>query len=131
MTTTVLVVDDEADVMLTYRIVLQTAGYDVVEASTGEEALTILDHTTPDAMILDLRLPGIDGWQVLTTLRHDGLLSDIPIFIASANTQPQDQSRADDLGCAGMLTKPFNTEELRKALANLFSKDRPGENPNF
>jgi CheY-like chemotaxis protein len=121
MTDTVLVVDDEADIRLMYRIVLQTAGYEVIEASTGEDALSILDQTVPDAMILDLWLPGIDGWDVLALLRLSGALSDTPIFIASANAQPGQQARADELGCAEMFTKPFSAEKLRDSLTRVLA----------
>jgi two-component system cell cycle response regulator/two-component system cell cycle response regulator DivK len=121
MSGTVLVVEDEADVMLTYRIILQTAGYDVVEATTGEEALSILDQLVPDAMILDLRLPGIDGWQVLATIRLAGLLATTPIVIASANALPGQQARADELGCAEVFTKPFSAETLLVTLARVLA----------
>ena len=116
MNATVLVVEDEADVMLTFRIILQTAGYRVVEASTGEEALLILDNLVPDAMILDLRLPGIDGWEVLAVIRQTGLLPKTPIVIASAHAHPDQRRRAEQLGCTAMFTKPFSAEELRHTL---------------
>ena len=74
---TILVVEDEPDLMLTFRIVLQTAGYVVIKASTGEDALFAIETVVPDAVILDLRLPGIDGWQVLAAIRQvaQGLVS--------------------------------------------------------
>ena len=116
MSATVLVVEDEADVMLTFRVVLQTAGYRVIEASTGEEALSILDNLVPDAMVLDLLLPGMDGWQVLAAVRQAGLLPHTPIVIASANTHPDQRRRAKQFGCTAVFTKPFSAEELRRTL---------------
>ncbi len=116
-----LVVEDEIDVMLTFRIVLQTAGHDVVEASTGEEALEILETLVPDAVILDLLLPGIDGWAVLARIRESDLLGSVPVVIASANADPGQQARAEQFGCAAMFTKPFSAEALRATLDKALS----------
>jgi CheY-like chemotaxis protein len=113
---TILVVEDEPDLMLTFRIVLQTAGYVVIKASTGEDALSAIETVVPDAVILDLRLPGIDGWQVLAAIRQVDLLRNTPIVIASANAEAGERLRAQELGCAEMLTKPFSAEELRDTL---------------
>ena len=113
---TILVVEDEPDLMLTFRIVLQTAGYVVIKAPTGEDALSAIETVVPDAVILDLRLPGIDGWQVLVAIRQVDLLRNTPIVIASANAERGERLRAQELGCAEMLTKPFSAEELRDTL---------------
>jgi CheY-like chemotaxis protein len=113
---TILVVEDEPDLMLTFRIVLQTAGYVVIQASTGEDALSAIQTVVPDAVIIDLRLPGIDGWQVLAAIRQVDLLRNTPIVIASANAEAGERLRAEQLGCAEMLTKPFSAEELRGTL---------------
>ncbi len=124
----VLVVEDEPDLMLTFRIVLKTAGYMVIDASTGEEALSALETVVPDAIILDLRLPGIDGWQVLAAIRQADLLPETPIVIASANAAADERSKAFEFGCAEMLTKPFGAEELRTTLDRvLVAARRPHE----
>ena len=96
---TILVVEDEPDLMLTFRIVLQTAGYVVIKASTGEDALSAIETVVPDAVILDLRLPGIDGWQVLAAIRRVDLFRNTPIVIASANAEAGErlESRATRL----------------------------------
>jgi CheY-like chemotaxis protein len=125
MTQSVLVVEDEVDVMLTFRIILQTAGYAVIEASTGEDALTVLESTVPAAMILDLRLPGIDGWQVLATVRRLGLLQESPIMIASANAETEQRRRAAELGCEEMFIKPFSAEELLRTLSRVLAPTGP------
>jgi CheY-like chemotaxis protein len=113
---TILVVEDEPDLMLTFRIILQTSGYVVIKASTGEDALSAIETVVPDAVILDLRLPGIDGWQVLAAIRRADLFRNTPIVIASANAEAGERLRAEQLGCAEMLTKPFSAEELRGTL---------------
>ena len=119
MSDTVLVVEDEPDLMLTFRIILQTAGYSVIGASTGEDALSILETVVPDAVVLDLRLPGIDGWQVLAEIRRGNLLPDTPIVIASASAEPDQRLRAFELDCFEMLAKPFSAEDLRRTLCRL------------
>jgi CheY-like chemotaxis protein len=88
----------------------------VIKASTGEDALFAIETVVPDAVILDLRLPGIDGWQVLAAIRQVDLLRNTPIVIASANAEAGERLRAQELGCAEMLTKPFSAEELRDTL---------------
>src|SRR5882757_1977944 len=79
----VLIVDDEPDVRLIARVVLTSAGYDVIEASSGEEALAALsDDVLPDAVLLDIRMPGIDGWETLRRLRADKSALPVVIFTA-------------------------------------------------
>src|SRR3979411_2113173 len=76
----VLVVDDEADVRLIARLVLTSAGYDVIEAESGEAALAHLEgDQRPDAVLLDVRMRGIDGWETLRRLRNDPSASDLPV----------------------------------------------------
>jgi CheY-like chemotaxis protein len=117
----VLVIEDEPDIMLTFRIILQTAGYLVIEAPTGEDALSTIEWMVPDAIILDLQLPGIDGWQVLETIQEQGLVPNTPIIIASANAEPDQHSRAGELGCFEVFSKPFSAEALRETLARVTS----------
>jgi len=121
MSATVLVVEDEADVMLTFRIVLQTAGYKVVEACTGEDALALLESFVPDAMIVDLRLPGIDGWQVLASIRQAGLLAHTPHHRVS-----QRQPRPANKGRPVRLRRPFHQTVQRRALAANARAGPPG-----
>jgi len=114
----VLVVDDESDVLLSLRIVLETAGYEVFEATSGEEALEMLGETEPDLVVLDIVLPGIDGWEVLDEVRGR---TDIPVILASANAHPGLRERAERSGCKALFTKPFSAEELRRTVARILS----------
>jgi CheY-like chemotaxis protein len=100
------------------RIVLETAGYEVFEATTGEEALEMLGETEPDLIVLDIVLPGIDGWRVLETVRES---VDIPVILASANAHPGLRERAEQSGCRALFTKPFSAEELRRTVARILS----------
>jgi OmpR family response regulator RpaB len=115
----ILVVDDEADVLLSLRIVLETAGYDVLEAASGEEALEVFDNEQPDLVVLDIVLPGIDGWAVLDAVRAR---SDTPVILASANADPGLRERAQASGAATLFTKPFGAEDLRRMVGRLLSR---------
>jgi CheY-like chemotaxis protein len=122
---TVLVIEDESDIRLTYRILLETAGYLVVEASTGEFALSIVRTFAPDLIILDLQLSDVDGWQVLEELRREQILPWTPIVIASANAGPDVLSDAIPFGCTEVFTKPFSSEELLATLTRLMNRRDP------
>jgi CheY-like chemotaxis protein len=108
----VLVVDDEGDIRMSVRLALQLAGYEVVEAATGEEAVRCVVEQSPDAVLLDLRLPDIDGWTVLERLEELGRFPQVPVVIGSADAAPASRHRALDAGCAGYLVKPFEPDAL-------------------
>lgn len=109
----ILHVDDAADIRLLVRAVLQRAGHDVLEADSGTAALSQLDgDELPDAVILDIQMPGVDGWETLSALRQHPRALDLPVLVCSVKAAAQDTSRAWMLGCDGYLTKPFNIADL-------------------
>lgn len=112
-------VDDEADLLFTVRLALEVAGYRVLGASTGESALRLIEERDPDAIILDIRLPDIDGLEVLRRLREGGHASRVVVLSAHAGEAVQAQARA--LGCDVYLTKPFSPEELRRTIDKLLA----------
>ncbi|MCC6191208.1 MAG: response regulator transcription factor [Anaerolineales bacterium] len=105
----VLVVDDEPEAVKYVVANLRARGLDVVSAQDGREALKLFDETTVDLIILDIMMPGLDGFQVCQTIRRQ---SDVPIIILSARGQEKDIVRALDLGADDYLTKPFGAEEM-------------------
>lgn len=110
---TVLLVDDAQDIRLLVRAVLQRAGHEVIEADCGSAALALLDQPPlPDAVILDIQMPGLDGWETLVQLRGHGTAYDVPVLMCSVKASPEDTGRAWALGCDGYLTKPFNIAQL-------------------
>ena len=108
----VLVVDDEPDVLLLCRLNLEQRGHEVLEAANGDEALDLARDGTPDLLVLDLMLPGIDGYQVLQSLRADERTSKIPVLVLTAKSLQADRERSRQLGAAAFLTKPFLPDEL-------------------
>jgi two-component system, OmpR family, KDP operon response regulator KdpE len=105
----VLVVDDERPIRRFLRISLSARGYQVQEASTGQEALNMVVTGRPDLIILDLGLPDIDGVEVTRQIRE---WSRLPIIILSVRESEQDKVAALDAGADDYLTKPFGNEEL-------------------
>jgi two-component system, OmpR family, KDP operon response regulator KdpE len=115
MSPTILLVDDEPDVRLATRLLLEAEGYAVIEASGGEEALLLAEKTKVDAVFLDLRMPGLDGWSVLEGLRAKVSLS-LPVIVLSAHADPSAVERSVELGANGYVKKPFRTADLTRAL---------------
>lgn len=112
----VLIVDDEEDLGMSLALSLELAGYQVRTAGSGEEALSLVDDHEPDAIVLDLRLPDIDGWELLDRLGTAGRFPRIPVVVVSAYADGGTASRAADLGCRAYLAKPFSAAELNRAV---------------
>ena len=108
----VLVVDDEPDVLLLCRLNLEQHGHEVLEAPNGQVALEIVRGNAPDLIVLDLMLPGIDGYDVLRTLRADRTTAGVKVLVLTAKSLQADRERSRNLGAAAFLTKPFLPDEL-------------------
>jgi two-component system response regulator ResD len=108
----VLVVDDDAHIRELCRLYLEHAGYDVVEAADGQQALEVLRNAKPpvDVMILDLMLPGVDGFQVLSTVRENTTW--LPVILLTALGDEEDRIAGLESGADDYLTKPFSPREL-------------------
>jgi DNA-binding response OmpR family regulator len=113
---TVLVVEDEPDILLAARVMLEAEGYTVIEASGGREALEAAAKTSVDAVLLDLRMPGVDGWAVLKELRARRASSGLPVVILSAHPDPSAVERSIEFGARGYVRKPFRAADLKRAL---------------
>jgi two-component system KDP operon response regulator KdpE len=120
----VVIVDDEIQLRRLLRISLEANGYTVFEAATGQLALAEVATRRPDAVILDLGLPDVDGTEVLTRLRE---WTDVPVIILSVRDSEQDKIRCLQTGADDYLTKPFSTGELlaRLAVARRHAQTRP------
>jgi DNA-binding response OmpR family regulator len=105
----VLVVDDETDVRNLIRVLLERAGHDVSEASSGREALRRLHAVRPDLVVLDVTMPEMDGWQTLERIRD---LSDVPVLMLTARAGELDKVRGLKAGADDYVVKPFGRQEL-------------------
>lgn len=120
MTAKVLVVDDDADLRFTLTLALELAGYEVRSAASGEDALAIVDEDEPDAIVLDIRMPDIDGWEVLRRLDEAGRLPRIPVVVVSALTDlTATAAKAAGLGCRDYLAKPVTAADLMMTLEQI------------
>jgi DNA-binding response OmpR family regulator len=124
----VLVVDDEPDIRTLIKINLEAAGYAVVTAASGEEALERVRVEPPDAMFLDLMMPGIDGWDVLAELKAGAdASSEIPVFLVTALHEGELRLRGGIEGALRYITKPFDPLDLVRALEQVLDPDAPSE----
>jgi CheY-like chemotaxis protein len=108
----VLVVDDEPDIRATVSAMLETEGYDVEEAANGADALQAVEMRRPDLILLDMRMPVLDGWGFAAELRRRGHRTPIVVMTAA-----RDAARwAADIAAAAFIAKPFGFDDLIKAL---------------
>jgi len=121
---TVLVCDDEPQILRALRVILRDAGYEAVTASTGEEALDLAAVKPPEAAILDLMLPDLDGVEVTRRLRE---WSQIPILVLSAVGEEDCKVEALAAGADDYVTKPFGPRELIARLQAVLRRARPEE----
>ena len=115
----VLVVDDEPDVLLLCRLNLEQRGHELLEAAEGSSALELAREGRPDVIVLDLMLPGMDGYEVLETLQRDEGTARIPVLVLTAKSLRADRERSQGLGAAAFLTKPFLPDDLCELVDSL------------
>ncbi len=108
----VLVVDDEAANRLLVTHLLQHAGFEVREAAGGAEALTLVPAWKPELVLLDLAMPGVDGYEVLARLRAGAATRDLPVIVLTAHAFEEDRKRVMEAGANGFLRKPFRLPQL-------------------
>ena len=116
---TVLIADDKPTGRELVRTVLENSGYAVIEASDGVEALQFAREAHPDLIILDLHMPGIDGFGVIQELRRDAYFASTPIMALTASAMQGDRERAMSVGFTGYITKPIRLSALRGEVERL------------
>ena len=114
----ILVVDDEPDIATLVRVSLETDGHTVAVATDGQTALEMVDEGAYDAVILDVTMPGMDGFEVLTALKSDPepTIASIPVIMLTARTSEMDRIRGGIEGAVFYITKPFSGSDLRAHL---------------
>ena len=108
----VMVVEDNEKNRKLMRVVLKAKGYNIIEASTGEEALNLLKNQKPDIILMDIQLPGIDGITLIKQIKGDITTKDIPIIAVTAYAMKGDEQKILETGCDAYVSKPINTQEL-------------------
>jgi DNA-binding response OmpR family regulator len=125
--TSVLVIDDEAPIRLLCRVNLEAEGMDVSEAPDGPSGLELAQEARPDAILLDVMMPGLDGWGVAEALLRDERTDTIPIIFLTARADLRDRARGLDLGGLDYITKPFNPVELASLVRSVLEAVENGE----
>jgi DNA-binding response OmpR family regulator len=125
--TRVLVIDDEEPIRLLCRVNLEAEGMIVLEARDGTTGLETARAATPDVILLDVMMPGLDGWSVAEELLDDPITEDIPIVFLTARAEVRDRARGLDLGGIDYVTKPFNPLDLAPLVRALLDRVRRGE----
>ncbi len=125
--TRVLVIDDEAPIRLLCRVNLEAEGMEVVEAADGPAGLEQARAAEPDVVLLDVMMPGLDGWRVAEQLLDDPQTKDIPIVFLTARAEFRDRAKGLDIGGVDYITKPFNPLELAPMVRDLLDRLERGE----
>ncbi|MBA2359843.1 MAG: response regulator [Actinobacteria bacterium] len=125
--TKVLIVDDEAPIRLLCRVNLEAEGMEVVEAADGIAGVDAALAERPDVILLDVMMPGMDGWQVAERLVEEDSTSQIPLIFLTARAELRDRARGLELGGVEYITKPFNPVELASVVERLLERVRRGE----
>jgi DNA-binding response OmpR family regulator len=125
--TRVLVIDDEAPIRLLCRVNLEAEGMAVLEASDGPSGLAKAREELPDVVLLDVMMPGLDGWGVAEALLDDSETASIPIIFLTARAEFRDRARGLDIGGVDYITKPFNPVELAPLVRSLLERLERGD----
>jgi two-component system alkaline phosphatase synthesis response regulator PhoP len=120
MPKTILVVDDEDNLREVTKMSLEVmGGYQTLAAASGPEAIEIAEREHPDAILLDVMMPGLDGPSTFRALQQNERTRDIPVVLLTAKVQAADRARFNDLGVVGVVAKPFDPAVLHETLAAL------------
>jgi CheY-like chemotaxis protein len=123
----VLLVDDESAIRTICRVNLESDGLAVVEAADGREALERVREQQPELVLLDVMMPGVDGWEVAEELGATPATRDIPVVFLSARAAREDRARAQELGAVGYIVKPFDPLGLSGVVRDVIARIRRGE----
>lgn len=113
---TILLIDDYLPLLRNMTFLLEIAGFDVISATDGAEALDILETQTPDLVISDVKMPNVDGYQLLQAIRSDVRWHDLPFIFASAQYEFNDLVHGLDLGANDYVPKPFDIYDVLDAI---------------
>ncbi len=119
---TVLIIEDEPEIMKFASKVLELEGYKLVQAEDASAGIKAIQENGVDVVLLDLMLPGEDGWVVLDQVKSDPKLSHIPVLVFTAAVQAANRDRAEKMGASDFITKPLTASQLKEAIDNIFNR---------
>lgn len=123
----ILVVEDNPKNLKLVRDVLQFSGYEVIEATCGEDGVLLAEQRRPDLILMDLQLPGIDGTEALRRIRASDPASAVPVLAVTASAMNEDRDRAYAAGFDGYVQKPLSVRDLQRQVDDLLTP--PGSTP--
>jgi len=112
MSKRILAVEDHAENRRILRLLLNSAGYELIEAATGEEGVAMAEKERPDLILMDIQLPGLDGYEATRRIKANPELRHIPIIVVTSYALSGDDVKAFEAGCDAYVTKPFVPREL-------------------
>jgi two-component system cell cycle response regulator DivK len=112
MKKSILVIEDQDDNRRILRDLLTSVGYEVIEAVTGEDGVTAAETYRPDLILMDIQLPGLDGYEATRQIKANRALRQIPIIVVTSYALSGDDVKAFDAGCDAYVSKPFSPREL-------------------
>ena len=120
---TVLAIEDSPSVRRLIEVCLRSENTAVLTADDGPQGLDLASDLEPDLILLDIGLPGIDGWEVLRRLRAEDATREIPVLVLTAHAQPEVEEQAEERGVQGFMTKPFRPADLRAAVDGILGPE--------
>ncbi|HZB95103.1 MAG TPA: response regulator [Herpetosiphonaceae bacterium] len=128
MTKRILVVEDNPDNMYVMDRILTHRGYSVGEATSGADALRMIAETPFDLVLMDMQMPGLDGYATVQTIRELVSGKEVPIIAVTAHSMPGDRERTLDAGCTDYVSKPIQTQDLLQLIEHYLGGSHVGEN---
>jgi CheY-like chemotaxis protein len=119
---TVLLVEDNEDNRTIYTTILRHVGHEVIEASNGEDGIRLALERQPNVILMDVAMPGIDGWEATRRLKGDPQTARIPVIALTAHAMAEDRQRAVDAGCEGYLAKPIEPRRVVEEVARMLER---------
>ena len=120
---TALIIEDSLEIRENTAEILEIAGYRVVIATNGHEGIALAAGTVPDIILCDIMMPGVNGYDVLTTLKANSVTAQIPFVYVTASAEKKEVKMALDLGADGYISKPFDDEDLMETIEGLLGKE--------
>lgn len=118
----ILIVEDNIDNYELVRFILERAGYEVFLAMNGRDGVAAARVQKPDLILMDLTMPGMDGWRAAEKLKADEVTKSIPLYALTAHALPSERKRALEAGCDGYLSKPIHMAGFLKVIENALGK---------
>lgn len=124
MSKTILVVEDQEDNRKILRDLLTSSGFEVIEAVNGLEGLELARSHRPDLILMDIQLPGIDGYEATRRIKGDNNLKDIPIIVATSYALSGDEKKAFEAGCDAYVAKPYSPRKMLAKVKEYLTSER-------